>query len=258
MTHRDHQLSFQDRQERVRELAADPSAKVMVFIDGQNLFKRCQDFFNHALCHPYLLAELLAGPRTPQNVSTRFYTGEPDRNIDEIENEKQRRLRRRLSAIRRCGVTTITRDLRYHWTWGPARDQLKLLGKPGPTTGTMEVWMDAYQRPREKGIDLAIGLEVIEFALSGLFDVAIIVSYDADLHEIPRALKNMRHHLPKPVRVEAAVPIPPRRKKPLTLPAFDYTHQITSKVFEVVKDDTNYGADDWTRPVLPCSLGDLP
>jgi hypothetical protein len=39
--------------------------------------------------------------------------------------------------------------------------------------------------PSEKGIDLALALEVVEFALNGVFDVAIVVSLDRDLEEIP-------------------------------------------------------------------------
>lgn len=41
---------------------------------------------------------------------------------------------------------------------------------PGPTRGPIQVWAEAYRRPREKGIDLAIGLEVMEFALRGSYD----------------------------------------------------------------------------------------
>jgi hypothetical protein len=48
----------------VAALAADPAARVMVFIDGQNLYKSCHELFRHPLCHPHLLAEHLAGPRT--------------------------------------------------------------------------------------------------------------------------------------------------------------------------------------------------
>src|SRR5260221_14562942 len=48
----------------VAALATDPPAKVLVFIDGQNLYKTCRSLFGHSLCHPHLLARHLAGPRT--------------------------------------------------------------------------------------------------------------------------------------------------------------------------------------------------
>jgi hypothetical protein len=48
----------------VAALATDPTAKVLVFIDGQNLYKACRSLFGHPLCHPHLLAQHLAGPGT--------------------------------------------------------------------------------------------------------------------------------------------------------------------------------------------------
>lgn len=41
----------------VAALANDPNAKVLVFVDGQNLYKTCQQLFGHPLCHPHLLAQ---------------------------------------------------------------------------------------------------------------------------------------------------------------------------------------------------------
>jgi len=46
-------------------------------------------------------------------------------------------------------------------------------------------------RPQEKGIDLVIGLDVVEFLLTRVCDVAIIVSLDRDLYEIPQAAQNL-------------------------------------------------------------------
>lgn len=60
-----------DEWEAVRRLASEPTARVMVFIDGQNLYKSCQKHFGHPLCHPRLLADHLAGPRTQNRVSMR-------------------------------------------------------------------------------------------------------------------------------------------------------------------------------------------
>lgn len=52
------------RDPAIDALATDPAARVMVFVDGQNLYNRCRDLFGHPLCHPHLLAQYLAGPRT--------------------------------------------------------------------------------------------------------------------------------------------------------------------------------------------------
>jgi len=69
------------RDPRIDELATDPEARVMVFVDGQNLYNTCRRTFGHALCNPHLLAEHLAGPRTRHRVACRFYTGRPNPNI---------------------------------------------------------------------------------------------------------------------------------------------------------------------------------
>lgn len=231
----------------VEDMNADPNTRVLVFIDGQNLYKRCKDLFGHPLCHPNLLASRLAGVRVNNPVGCRFYTGRPDPNDEPIA---ARNLDRRLSGMRSAGVTVIHRPLRYHWEWAPTEP----LGRPGPKSQPVITRMHAWQRPQEKGIDLILGLEVIEFALKGLYDVGIIVSLDRDLHEIPTVLHNLTSLLPHPVRLEAAVPN--TKKVPKLLPNFAYTHQITRDIFEMIRDDTAYNADDseWTPPTVPRSL----
>ena len=72
----------------MKGLPTDPDARVMVFIDGQNLYKRCQQLFGYPLCHPRMLANELAGPRTNQEPSVRLYSGRPNPNIDEDEKRK--------------------------------------------------------------------------------------------------------------------------------------------------------------------------
>ena len=241
------------RDPAVDALASDPEARVMVFIDGQNLYKTCAGLFGHPLCHPHLLAEHLAGPRTQNRVACRFYTGRPDHNIVG-ERSKARNLDRRLDAMRRVGVTVVTRRLRYHWDWGHQQPLPPAEAGAAPQTVQLVPW----QRPQEKGIDLAIGLDVIEFALTDKFDVAIVVSLDRDLAEIPQALRNLRPVVNRPIRLEAAVPIKPGRTDPKTLAGFHYTHQITEQIFDLVRDETDYtvAAASWTPPSLPGSLAD--
>lgn len=238
----------------VQALATDPNARVMVFVDGQNLYKQCKALFRHPLCHPHLLAEYLAGPRTQKRVACRFYTGRPNPNFSG-EQIKARNLDRRLDAMRTVGVTPLTRPLRYHWSWG----HQEALPQPGPGVAPQSVTMKPWRRPQEKGIDLLIGLDVIEFGLTDLFDVAIIVSLDRDLHEIPQALRNLKKFLNRPVRIEAAVPVAPTRRAPKTLLGFNYTHQITQQVFDLVRDNTDYTVDAalWTPPSHPKTLADL-
>jgi uncharacterized LabA/DUF88 family protein len=224
----------------VAALATDPSAKVLVFVDGQNLYKTCRSLFGHPLCHPHLLAQHLAGRRT--HVECRFYTGRPNPNTDP---NGARNLDRRLNVMRSAGVTVVTRPLRYHWDWGHPGQRLP---SPGPGVPPQQVTLTPWMRPREKGIDLVIGLDAVEFLLSGVCDVAIIVSLDRDLYEIPQAIQNLGRLIARPVRLEAAVPVPDGQKQPKTLPRFSFTHQITRQVFQRVRDDTDYTVADnvWT------------
>lgn len=113
-----------------------------------------------------------------------------------------------------------------------------------------------WMRPQEKGIDLVIGLDVVEFLLTRICDVAIIVSLDRDLYEIPQAVQNLGRLIARPVRLEAAVPVPDGQKHPKILPGFSYTHQVTQQVFERIRDDTDYTVTDseWTAPTVPKTL----
>lgn len=235
----------------IAKLATDPNARVMIFIDGQNLYHACDRLFGHPLCHPHLLAQHLSGTRTTNRVGCRFYTGMPNRNIPG-EKAKVTHLDRRLSAMRAMGVTVITRTLRYHWDWGH-REKLPI---PEAGAAPQTVTLSPWQRPQEKGIDLRIGLDIVEFALMGAFDVAVVVSLDRDLYEIPEALANLKKFIKRPLRLEAAVPVPDGSTQPKTIARFHYTHQITSAVFALVRDDTNYTVpeDEWKPPTLPESL----
>lgn len=225
-----------------------------VFVDGQNLYKSCREIFGHPLCHPHLLAELLTGPRSLHPIACRFYTGRPNSNIHG-EDRRQRNLDRRLDLMRRAGVTVVTRPLRYHWKWSHEEKlPVPMRGLPGRT-----VTLYPRQRAQEKGIDLALALDVVELALTDQLDVAIVVSLDRDLHEIPGALRRLRGLLQHQVRLEAAVPVPDGRRQPKILPGFSFTHQITRAMFERVRDVTDYTVPDelWVppRPPLPTGVG---
>jgi hypothetical protein len=114
-----------------------------------------------------------------------------------------------------------------------------------------------WQRPQEKGIDLVLALDVIEFLLNDVWDVAIIVSLDRDLCEIPTAISHLRPLLRREVRLEAAVPVAADQPHK-GLSGFPVTHQITPDVFELVRDDVDYTvpADRWITPILPLNLAE--
>lgn len=97
----------------------------------------------------------------------------------------------------------------------------------------------AYQRPREKGIDLALALDVVDLALRDAFDVGIIVSSDADLCEVPNSIhRHMGHAFKHQMSIEAAVFND--RPSPVMMRNYSYTHQLTRNDFETARDSFNY------------------
>lgn len=209
----------------------DPASRVVVFIDGQNAFQECRRLYSHGETHPLLLADHLAQGR--RLVGVRFYSGVHD----PTKNPRGRqRTDRRHNLARNVGVTVIERQLRYRWEWGFDPDAL-----PDPRRNrgaTLQVAVSPYQRPREKGIDLAIGLDVIDLALQRYMDVAVIVSSDNDLCEAARATHAATVLTGARVSVEAAVFN--ERTQAILLNHYDYTHQLRYAEFEAAKDNFDY------------------
>jgi uncharacterized LabA/DUF88 family protein len=124
--------------------------------------------------------------------------------------------------------------LRYRWEWGFDQDQLP---DPYENRGeTQDVEVTPYQRAREKGIDLTLGLDVVDLALAGKMDVAVIVSSDTDLTEVARAVHQMTRRQGR-VSVEAALFT---NKKMVVLNHYDYTQQLRRDDFDECKDSFNY------------------
>jgi uncharacterized LabA/DUF88 family protein len=208
----------------------DPDARVLVFIDGQNAYKTCERLYAHGPCHPILLAERLAAGR--KLVGVRYYSGVHDPSI---ESAGRARSDRRHNLMRSVGVTVIERMLRYRWEWG---FDPKVLPDPRNNVGQqIQVSVSPYQRAREKGIDLAIGLDVVDLALHGLMDVAVVVSSDNDLCEAARSTHEQTREQGR-VSVEAAVFNDSRR--PILLKHYDYTHQLRYQDFDAARDSFDY------------------
>lgn len=209
----------------------DTAARVLVFIDGQNAYKACERLYKHGACHPILLAERLAEGRSL--VGVRFYSGVHDPTVDP---RGRSRTDRRHNLMRRTGVTVVERQLRYRWEWGfdPAA-----LPDPRRNIGQgLQVTVRPYQRAREKGIDLAIGLDVIDLALNGYMDVAVVLSSDNDLCEAAHSTHQATQAQGHRVSVEAALFNEHRR--PILLQHYDYTHQLRCAHFDAARDSFDY------------------
>jgi hypothetical protein len=97
--------------------------------------------------------------------------------------------------------------------------------------------------PQEKGVDVALAVDLIEGALLGQFDVAVVFSGDSDL--LPAIEVAFRR---TPPRIEIACW---RGAKPLWFPEglaakppryLPYCHFLDAADFEAVRDRTNYRA----------------
>jgi NYN domain len=210
----------------------EPDARVLVFVDGQNVYKSCKEQHGYAYCHPILLARLLAGKR--RLVGVRYYSGIHNPNVDPAGHAN---VDRRHKLIGRTGVTVIPRQLAYRWEWGYDPSALRVDPRKHKGT-TRQVDVSPYQRAREKGIDVALALDVVDLAVNiKLMDVAIVVSEDNDLCEAARVVHAMTIPSER-VSVEAAVVN--RRKKPVILDHYDYTHQIDKAMFDQMRDGFDY------------------
>ncbi|MEO0492104.1 MAG: NYN domain-containing protein [Actinomycetota bacterium] len=208
--------------------------RVMVFIDGQNLFKGLKRRYRARL-HPLLLARELAGPNR-ELVGTYYYSGIHDRD----ENSRMHDLvRRRHDLIRRTGVEVTERTLRYHWEWRVERDQLDPPWyDSAPDHATAKV--EKHRGAREKGIDVALALDAAASILTGDAEVVIVVSRDRDLMEI--AAEVDQRCAGKPVSVEVAY-VSERRGDERALAGYDRFHEIDDDLVDAARDHFDYGRD---------------
>jgi uncharacterized LabA/DUF88 family protein len=201
--------------------------RVMVFVDGQNLVKALQRAYR-ARVHPLLLGRHLAGDREVAEI--RYYSGihRPRENPD-VHALATRRHR----LIRDTGVTGIERTLQYHWEWG-IEDRLP----PAHSANDGEahnVRVRKERRAREKGIDLALGLDAVTAALLDQCSTIIVVSRDRDLVEIANEINERAQSTD--VRVEVAL-VPDRGR--YVLEGYDYTHWIDEAVVDQCRDNFDY------------------
>lgn len=144
----------------------------MAFIDGQNLFQHAKDAFghHHPNYDPIKLHHAVCAHHgwTPSLV--RFYTGVPSKQENPMWGGYWEK---RLLYMKRAGVHTTTRPLRYRKT-----TKIDPAGNPIIVT-----------TPQEKGIDVRLALDIISTARSRQWDVAVIFSQDQDLAEVVQEVR---------------------------------------------------------------------
>lgn len=188
--------------------------RVVLFIDGQNLYHGCREQFGWPWVHPLRLGqELVAADvhdlNDPSHVLTgvRYYTGIHDPNR---RPEQHGQMARRLDAYRALGVHVEAVSLRY----------------------------DAEGRAREKGVDARIALDLYRLGIKGLYDVAAIVSEDSDLDPAAADIYELRDD-ERWIALTNVLPRSPDRHT-RWLPSVKRRRAISEELFERVRDDADY------------------
>jgi hypothetical protein len=198
--------------------------RVVLFIDAQNLYKRARSAFGarakdgtiqevsiFGQVYPMQLGELICS-RPPPNHSrvleqVRVYTGRPDSTRDPRgygANLAQ------CSAWERAGAVVTWRTLRYPPEWPNVK-------------------------PEEKGIDVALAIDVVRLAIESEYDVGVVCSTDTDLRP---ALEYVYNKFIGNPRVEVMAWTGSRR---LSVPGLNiWCHHLDRADFDAISDPTDY------------------
>lgn len=201
------------------------SCRVGVFIDWQNCYRTARDAFGFAgpgipgNVRPLMLARALAELRLENQAAgqltrLRVYTGQASQKHDPktyAANRRQFQSWRNSSPV----VEVVTRTLDY-----------------------------SLGRPREKGIDVKLAVDLVRTTLvEREHDVAIVVSADTDL--LPALELVLEECGPTAVEV-ASWEGPYWAPKPLAVSGHQVRqHVLTRRIYDRVADTTDYAA---TRP----------
>ncbi|GMV87045.1 MAG: hypothetical protein AMXMBFR80_28980 [Dehalococcoidia bacterium] len=198
--------------------------RVIVYIDAQNVYRCARDSFSplrgerphvHGQVDPLAIGNLICS-RPPAGLTrtlseVRVYTGRP-------ESSKQPRIyaahMRQCAAWEAAGVKVIARTLLY------------------PTN-----WPD--EKPREKGIDVALAIDFVAGAVEGRYDVGVIFSTDTDLRP---ALEFVTHRFDGVPRAESAAWRAPGANRALTVrnPRRTWCHYLDPEDYKMVHDPRDY------------------
>jgi uncharacterized LabA/DUF88 family protein len=197
----------------------------MVFIDCQNTYNSARRTFHQSWeayvrgqIDPLALGQYLAD-RNPDQVlaQVRVYRGLPDSTKQPAAygaNERQ------AAAWRAAGVHVVRRALQYPRGWPD-------LCLPG-------------ERPREKGIDVALAIDFVRLAIEDAYEVGILVSGDTDLKPALEVVWDLRGGAgPRPETAAWSAPGVHNRRLALTGRSL-WCHWLDQTVYSSLRDDLDY------------------
>ena len=163
--------------------------RAISFIDGQNLFRHAMSAFghHHPNYDPKKLTAAVCAAKGWKVTEVRFYTGVPEMKHSLMWHGYWTR---RLTTMRRAGITVTSRQLHY---------RIEQITLPDETEQNLPVL-------REKGIDLRLGLDVVRLARNKKFDVAVIFSQDQDFAEVAQEIREISQSQGRWIKVVSAFP----------------------------------------------------
>lgn len=200
-------------------------AQVIVFIDYENMHRCAAAQFGLRRGHfdPWALGELIVARRTNARTprpsvlrQVRVYRGLPDPRKEPVANAANQS---QTAAWRKAcpdpdRLYVYQRPLRYPHGW--------------PNSGAGPA--------QEKGVDVALAVDLVQLAYQGAYDVAVICSQDSDLTP---GMDTVRTIVP-PRRVEVAC----WKRQPPRMAYSDGTrlwnHHLKQADFRAIEDATNY------------------
>ena len=209
-------------------MAEEPSDKYAVaFFDGQNLFHHAKAAFGYYYPNfdPRKLAQAVCDTEGWSLTQVRFYTGVPDPTYDRRWHAYWVR---RLTAMRRNGIEVTQRTLRY------SKDTVEL---QDGTTKEVVV-------PREKGIDLRIGLDVVHMARNAELDIALVFSQDQDLAELATEIRDISASTNRWLKIASAFPHSAAASSSRGINNTDWK-RIDRALYDTCLDSRDYRPANW-------------
>lgn len=203
--------------------------RVIVFLDWQNVYSNARRLFHNSY-DPYMngqvdpvrLGQWLASRNQGQSLTqVRAYRGLPDATKQPkayAANERQ------TASWVASGVEVTRRPLQYPKGWPDACAQ--------------------GEKPREKGIDVALAIDFVRLAIEDKYDVGILVSGDTDLKPALEFAWDYKGGLgPRPETAAWSVPDQHCRRLGLAYPRKLWCHWMDKSVYGTLQDPTDYTAE---------------
>ena len=164
-----------------------PTEKVMVFIDGSNLYHGLKATIGTAaLNFPQFAQKLVGSSRTL--VRTYYYNAPIPQLPDQERYKAQQRF---FASLKRAhGFEVRLGRLEKRQVNMDRAGLVKDLGKECADR-VLQVFGGSLQTYTEKGVDVHLAVDMLQLAFNKAYDTAILVSGDGDFVSVVEALKNL-------------------------------------------------------------------